>query len=383
MDFTLSEKQMNIKKTAREFAEGEFPAVAQKCDQNEEFPMDVWRKACKLGLIGIIIEEKYGGPGCGWTEFALVMEEFWRVDPGCGNIILTSFGAEVLQQFATEEQKRRYLPPIPAGNSIMGAAITEPDAGSDIFMGSTTAIKEGNDYIINGSKMFITNGVMADYLIVYCCNNPDAKRPDREFSFFIVERDRKGFLATKLKGKMGIRASETSQLSFSDVKVPAENLVGRIANQGFKQVMYLFNTNRVLAAAQGIGVAQGSFEKALAYVEKRKQFGKALSSFQVTQFKLAEMITRIEVARNMLYKACWLLDNNDFSPLYVSITKFFAGEVATYVTNEAVQIFGGYGCLQEYDVERFYRDAKVVEIYEGSKEIEKITIARELLGRGR
>jgi len=381
MNFELTEKQMGIKKKAREFAEAEFPAVARKCDRDEEFPMDIWKKACRRGLIGIFIEEKYGGGGCGWIETAIVMEEFWRVDPGCGNILLTVFGAEVLQQFATEEQRNQYLKPIPTGDAIMGAAITEPDAGSDIFLVSTSATKQGNEYVINGSKMFITNGVMANYLIVYCCNNPDAKRTDKKFSFFIIERDRKGFQATKLKGKMGIRASETTQLSFIDVRVPSENLVGKIENEGFKQVMYLFNINRVIAGAQGIGVAQGAFEKALAHVQKREQFGSKLSSFQVTQFKLADMAIRIEVGRNMVYKACWHLDNREINPYYISIAKAFAGEVATYVTNEAVQLHGGYGCLNEYDVERFYRDAKIVEIYEGSKEMEKITIARELIGR--
>lgn len=381
MNFWLSERQMEIKKKARDFAETEFPVVTRKCDEKEEFPMDVWKKACRQGLIGIFIEEEYGGGGCGWMETAIIMEEFWRVDPGCGNILLTVFGAEVLQQFGTEEQKNQYLKPIPAGKAIMGAAVTEPDAGSDIFLVSTSATKKGDGYVINGSKMFITNGVMADYLIVYCSNNPDAKRADKKFSFFIIERDRKGFQAIKLKGKMGIRASETTQLSFIDVRVPSENLIGGIENEGFKQVMYLFNINRVIAGAQGIGVAQGAFEKALAHVQKREQFGKKLSSFQVNQFKLADMAIRIEVGRNMVYKACWLLDNKEFNPYYISIAKAFAGEVGTYVTNEAVQLYGGYGCLPEYDVERFYRDAKIVEIYEGSKEMEKITIARELTGR--
>lgn len=382
MDFRLTEKQMGIKKAAREFAEREFPAVAQKCDQNEEFPMDTWRKACKKGFVGMFIESKYGGAGYSWLECALVMEEFWRVDPGCGSIPLTAFGGEVLQQFGTEEQKERYLPPLPAGNAIMGVGVTEPDAGSDILSVSTTFVKKGNEYVLNGSKMFTTHAIIADYLIVFCCHNPAAKRAERKFSFFVVERDQKGFSATKLKGKMGIRASVTSQVSLNDVKVLPENLVGKIEDEGFKQVMYLFNINRVIAGAQGIGVAQGAFEKALVYVQKRKQFGNNLISFQVTQFKLAEMITRIEVGRNMVYKAGWYLDNNEFAPLYISIAKAFAGEVATYVTSEAVQLHGGYGCLREYDVERFYRDAKIVEIYEGSKEIEKITIARELLRRG-
>jgi alkylation response protein AidB-like acyl-CoA dehydrogenase len=381
MHFRLTARQLDIKKKAREFAEAEFPPIARECDRKEAFPVEVWKKACRNGLVGVFIEEKWGGAGCGWIEYALTMEEFWRVDPGCGNLILTTFGAEVLQEFGTEEQKTRFLKPLSSGEGIMGAAITEPDAGSDIFMASTTAVKEGNEYTINGSKIFITNGIMADYVIVYCCLNPDAQGRERKYSFFIVERDREGFQATKLKGKMGIRASETTQLSFNKVRIPSENLVGQVENQGFGQVMYLFNINRVVAASQGIGVAQGAFEKALAYVQKREQFGSKLSSFQMIQFKLAEMAIRIEVGRNMVYKACWHMDQEEFNPYYISIAKTFAGEVATYVTNEAVQLHGGYGCFSDYDVERFYRDAKIVEIYEGAKEIEKITIARELLGR--
>jgi acyl-CoA dehydrogenase len=382
MDFRLSDTERDIQQAAREFAEKEFPDVAREYDEKEEFPMPVWKKACELGFVGGFIKEEYGGPGLGFTEVAMIMEEFWRVDPGMGNLILTAFGAEIVQGFGTEEQKKKYLPLIPSGEAIMCCAITEPDAGSDILMASATAVKDGNEYVINGSKMFITNGTIADLAIVFCLTDPKSGNRYNRHSFFIVEKGRKGFSASKLKGKMGIRASDTAELSFSDVRVPAENLIGGVENHGFKQVMHLFNINRLIAGASGLGVAQGAFDKAVQHIKKRKQFGKTIASNQGVQFMIAEMAAKIEVARNTLYKACWLIDQGKFDPMVISIAKLFAGEIAVSVTNEALQLHGGYGYLGEYDISRFYRDAKIVEIYEGAREIEKITIAKEILGRG-
>ena len=380
MSFELTDTQKDIAMAAREFAEGEIADVAIEYDANEKFPKEIWKKACELGFVGCFIKEEYGGPGMGFTENALIMEEFWRVDGGCGNLILTAFGAEILQEFGTEEQKKRYLPKIPAGKAIMGTAVTEPDAGSDMLAGTTTAVKEGADYVINGSKIFITSGTLADFLIVFAVTDPNGNR-FKKHSFFIVETGRPGFEATKLRGKMGIRASETAELSFSNVRIPKKNLVGEVENEGFKQVMYLFNINRLIAAAQGLGAAQGAYEKAVSYVQKRKQFGNTLGSFQGVQFMIAEMATKIEVARNMLYKACWLIDSGKFDPKIIAIAKLFCGEIAVQVVNDALQLHGGYGYLAEYGVERHYRDVKIVEIYEGAREIEKITIAKEILGR--
>jgi alkylation response protein AidB-like acyl-CoA dehydrogenase len=380
MTFELTDTQKDIQKAAREFAEGEIADAAAEHDAAEEFPKEVWKKACELGFVGAFINEEYGGPGLGFTEYAIIMEEFWRVDGGCGNMILTAFGAEVIQEFGTEEQKMMYLPKIPSGEFIMGTAITEADAGSDMLAGTTTALKEGDEYVINGSKMFITNGTFADFLLVFAVTDPNGNRY-KKHSFFIVETDRPGFEATKLKGKMGIRASETSELSFTNVRIPKKNLLGEVENEGFKQVMYLFNINRVIAGASGLGAAQGAFEKAVNYVQKRKQFGKTLGSFQGVQFMIAEMAAKIEVARNTLYKACWLIDSGKFDPKVIAIAKLFCGEMAVQVVNEALQLHGGYGYLSEYGVERHYRDVKIVEIYEGAKEIEKITIAKEILGR--
>jgi alkylation response protein AidB-like acyl-CoA dehydrogenase len=380
MDFELTDTQKDILKAAREFAEGEFTDIAIEYDAAEKFPREVWKKACDLGFVGAFINEEYGGPGLGFTETAMIMEEFWRVDGGCGNLILTAFGAEILQKFGTEEQKRFYLPKIPSGEAIMGAAITEPDAGSDILMGTTTAVRDGDDYVINGSKMFITNGTIADFLIVFAVTNPGGNRYDRH-SFFIVEANRPGFEATKITGKMGIRASDTAEISLNNVRVPKENLVGKVEHEGFKQVMYLFNINRLVAGASGLGAAQGAFEKAVKHVLKRKQFGKPIGTFQGVQFMIAEMAAKLEVARNTLYKACWLIDSGKFDPKIVSIAKLFAGEIAVDVVNQALQLHGGYGYIAEYGVERAYRDVKIVEIYEGAREIEKITIAKEVLGR--
>ncbi len=381
MDFDLSGIEKDLQTAAREFAEGEFTDVAQEYDAKEEFPMDIWRKACELGFIGTFIKEEYGGAGLGFMSMILIMEQFWRVDPGIGNIVLAAFGNEAIQQFGTEDQRKTYLPLAPAGKAIWGCAVTEPNAGSDIFNVSTTAVKDGNEYVINGNKMFITNGTVASHLIVFCITNPNGKDRTKRYSFFIVETDRPGFEATKLRGKMGIRASDTAELSFSNLRVPSKSLIGEVEGEGFKQVMYTFNINRLFAAAQGVGIAQGAIEKAIGHISKREVFGNTLSSYQGVQFMIAEMATRIEVARNMLYKAGWLIDNGRFNPKLVAMAKLFAGETGVYVCNEALQLHGGYGYLEEYGIGRLYRDAKIVEIYEGAREIEKITIAREILGR--
>jgi alkylation response protein AidB-like acyl-CoA dehydrogenase len=378
MEYTLSDDQKNIVEAARKFATKEFPQVARECDRDEKFPRELWAKAGELGFMGIFISPEYGGLGLGILEHAMVMEEFWRVDPGVGNILLAVFGAEILGAFGTAEQKQKYLPAVAEGKAIMGCAITEPNAGSDIFGVKTRAVKTENGYRINGTKQFITNGSIADFLVVFCLTDPDAE-PTKQFSFIMVERDRKGFTSSKLTGKMGIRASDTAELSFNEVEVPAENLVGGKEGQGFRQVMHLFNLNRIVAAAQGVGVAQGALDKAIAYVKERSQFGSPLASFQGLQFKLAEMAADIESARLLYHKAAWSVDNGTIDRKLISIAKLLAGKTAVRVTDEALQLHGGYGYMAEYDVERFYRDAKIVEIYEGTKEIEKITIARELL----
>jgi len=381
MDFELTNRQKQIRLAAREFAQGEFPGVAREYDRREEFPKELWKKACGLGFIGLFLKKEYGGLGLGFLEFAMVMEEFWRVDPGCGNILLTAFGSELIQLYGTEEQKKRYLPPLTKGKAIMGTAITEPDAGSDILSILSLAKRDGDSYVVSGSKQFITNGSIANYLAVFCQVHPEAESRLKRFGVIVVETDRPGFSALKITGKMGVRASDTAEIRLNEVRVPRENLIGAREGEGFSQIMQLFNINRVIAASQGIGVAQGALDKAIQYVKKRKQFGQPLAAFQATQFRIAEMATWVEVARNLCYQAGWMLDHGKVDPKLISIAKYLSGEVGVKVTNDALQLHGGYGYISDYDIERFYRDAKIVEIYEGTKEIEKNTIARELLGR--
>ncbi len=381
MDFALTDEQKDIVKAAREFAEGEFPDYMEESDENEVFPRALWKKGCELGFVGVFIKEEYGGPGLGYLEDALISEEFWRVDPGCGlSVLAATFGAQLVQLFGSEEQKKRYLRPLVEGKAIMGSGITEPDAGSDVAGAATTAVLDGDDYIINGNKMFITNGSIADYVNILCVTNPDEKNRHRRHSVIVVETDREGFEANKLKGKLGIRASDTAELTLSNVRVPKENLIGTPGN-GFKQFMEFFNVTRVHVCAQAVGAAQGALEKAIAHVKSRKQFGQYLGAFQANQFKIAEMATRIEACRTLYWRAAWLLDNGIPDHRLVAMAKWFCGETAVYVANESLQIHGGYGYLREYGVEKYYRDAKILEIYEGAKEIEKIVVARAILGK--
>jgi len=381
MDFELTNRQKQIRLAAREFAEGMFPQFAEDCDLNETFPMDLWKKACELGLIGVFIKKEYGGLGLGFFENALIAEEFWRVDPGCGNIILTTLGSEFILFYGREEQRMKYLPLLPKGEAIMGMAITEPDAGSDVSSVRTTARKDGDGYVINGNKMYITNGTIANFVVVFCLTKEAEDSRTKRHSAIIVETDRKGFEASKLKRKLGTRASDTAELRFTNVEIPKENLIGSTEGEGFQQLMGVFNRTRITVAAQGVGIAQGGLEKALKYSKERKQFGSPLGSFQGIQFKLAEMATLIEAARCLYYKAAWMADSGKIDPKVMSIAKWYAGEVAVKVIDEVLQIHGGYGYLGESGIERLYRDAKIVEIVEGTKEIEKMIIARELLGK--
>jgi len=381
MDCNLTNEQQDIIKAAREFAEKEFPDLAQEYDRKEEFPRPLWEKACGLGFVGVFIPEAYGGAGLGFLEHCLINEEFWRVDPGISAAILSAtFGSEIILLFGTEKQKKKWLPPLVKADAITGAAITEPDAGSDVSSVSTTGILDGDEYVINGNKMFITNGTTANFLQVLCVTEPHAKSRHDRFSVVTVETDRKGYEANKLKNKLGIRASDTAEISFSDVRVPKENLIGA-AGRGFQQFMTFFDHTRLHICAQGVGIAQGAMEQAIKHVRERKQFGKPLASFQVTQFKIAEMATRIEAGRTLYQKAAWLLDHGRVEPHLIAMAKWFTGETAVRVTDEALQLHGGYGFIGDYNIERFYRDSKIVEIYEGTKEVEKMVVARALLGK--
>jgi len=379
MDFNLTREQREIKMAAREFAEGEFPKVARECDREEKTSLELIQKACELGFIGVFIDEEYGGGGYGYLENALVTEEFWRVDPGLGGATLCPcFGAEMILLFGTEEQKRRFLIPICEGKAISAVAATEPDAGSDVLAVATRAERSGDAYVINGSKMFISNGTIADFFVTLCLTNPEAESRHQRHTVFVVDAQSAGITKNKLKGKLGIRAHETAEIFFDNVEVPAENRIGNEGN-GFKCFMEFFNRSRSYVAAQGVGVAQGALEMALKHVKKRKQFGAVLSTFQMVQGKLAEMATMTEAARNLVYKAAWKIDRGETEEMLISMGKWFAGETGVRVVDESLQLHGGYGYMDEYDISRFYRDAKIVEIYEGTKEIEKLIIARRLL----
>jgi alkylation response protein AidB-like acyl-CoA dehydrogenase len=375
----LTTEQKDIVKAAREFAEKEFRDRAKEFDEKEEFDISIWKRAAENGFICVFVKEEYGGAGLGFLEHSLITEEFWRVDPGCGQSLVSSgFGAEMVQEFGTEEQKMKFLPPVVEGKAMLGTAVTEADAGSDVTMVKTRAEKKGDKYVINGSKMFITNGCLAKYLLVYAVTNPEEKNVHKRCSVILIDTDAPGFEATKIRGKMGIRASNTAEISLNNVEAPVSNLIGK-EGQGFYQLMDFFNKTRNHVAAEGVGLAQGALEMAISHVKKRKAFGGYLSKLQGVQLKIAEMATRIEAARSLYWRAAYLLDNGKLDPALVSMAKWYAGETAVYVANEALQLHGGYGYISEYDIQRFYRDAKIVEIYEGSKEVEKIVIAGELL----
>jgi len=383
MRFELTEEQKEIKRAAREFCEKEFtPELALEYDQKEEFPMELYRKAAKLGFTSMRIPEEYGGQGYGVLEECIVVEEMCRVDPGLGAAI--SLGnlmiPDILLKHGTEEQKEKYIPPLAKGEAISAAAFTEPEHGSDITKLDTTAIKEGNEWVINGSKTFITNAPIADYFIILCQTDLKAEPPYRGQSIFLAEKGMPGLEATKIHGKMGIRPCITGSLSLDDLRVPEENLVGEL-NRGFYYTLELFNGTRITIAAQAVGMAQGAFEKAFQYAKNRKQFGQPILNFQGISFKLAEMHMKIEAARLLTYKAAWLYDQGKADPVATSTAKAFASRVAMEVTDEAIQIHGGYGYLAEYHIERYHRCAKITEIYEGTTEIQKITIANQLKKR--
>ena len=382
MDFELNRDQIEIQKAAREFAKGEFEKeIAVEHEISHTFPFEIWKKACELGFTGIHFPESYGGQEYGLLENVLVAEEFCRQDSGIGiALTLADFASEIILRFGSEEQKKTYLVPITRGEAISCGGFTEPDHGSDITFLNTSARKEGDEYVINGVKTFITNGTIGNFVLLLCQTDPEIDPTYRGQSIIIVETNRDGFTASSVGEKMGIKMSPTAELSFTDVRVPASNLVGE-ENRGFYQALEFFDESRIEIAAQALGIAQGAFDRALAYTKQRRQFGKKLAEFQATQHKLADMATQIETARLLVYKAAWNYDQGRIDPKLSSMAKMYAGRMAVEVADEAIQLFGGYGYMLEYEVERFYRDAKIMEIYEGTREIQKNTIASALLGK--
>ncbi|MFC7046336.1 acyl-CoA dehydrogenase family protein [Halobacteriaceae archaeon GCM10025711] len=383
MDFDLTDEQQAVRDEVRRFAENEIEPVATEYDQEEKYPYDIMDKAAEMGLTGAGIPIEYGGAGYSPVELAVIIEELFAVDPGIGlSITSAAFGADSIMEFGTEEQKEQYLTPIAEGDAVMGTAISEPDTGSDVSSVSTTAEKDGDEWVINGNKMWITNGTVGDYFVVMVQTDPEVEDRYSGFSQIIVESDRDGFKSEKITGKLGIRASDTAELILDDVRVPEENLIGN-RGMGFLQLMQFFDETRTMVAAQGVGIAKGASEAALDYAQEREQFGRPISDFQAIQHKLADMYTRTEAARQLTYKSAWSINNaDDQLTALASMAKEFASRTAVHVADEAVQIHGGSGYVNDFPVERFYRDAKITQIYEGTTEIQKNIIARELLGKG-
>jgi len=383
MDFTLTDEQKQVRDEVRRFADNEIRPVASGYDRDEAFPHEVMDKAVDLGLVGSNIPLEYGGVGYDYLTNIVIVEELFAADPGIGlSISSAAFGAEAILGFGTEEQKQRFLEPVTRGEAIMGSAISEPDVGSDVSSVSTSARKDGDEWVVDGNKMWITNGSVGDFFVVLCETDPGAEGRYNGFSQVVVESDRDGFEAEKITGKLGIRASDTAELLFDDVRVPEENLVGT-RGAGFLQLMQFFDETRTAVAAQGVGIARGAAERALAYAQEREQFDRPIAEFQAIQHKLADMYTRTEAARQLTYKSAWSVDHSDDDlTKLASMAKEYASRVAVDVADEAVQIYGGAGYVDDFDVERFYRDAKITQIYEGTTEIQKTIIARELLGKG-
>ena len=383
MEFELSKEQKEIQKAVRDFVKGEFKKDAIEVLLAEHaYPVATWKKAADLGFIGIHFPEKYSGQGLGAMENILVAEELCRGDSSVGAcLMLADFASEIILHFGSDAQKEKWLPKVAEGEVLSCGAFTEPNHGSDITRMDTVAVKDGNEWVINGTKIFITNGgPLAGFYSVLCQTDENASPAYRGLSLILVEADRPGVATADVGRKMGIQLMHTAEVTFKDVRVPLDNIIGE-EGRGFYQVLEFFDESRILIAAQALGTAQGAFDRALAYVKDREQFGKKIAQFQANQHKLADMATKIELARLVTYKAAWNFDQGRIDPKLTSMAKMFAARTAVEVCDEAIQLLGGYGYMAEYEVERFYRDAKITELYEGTKEIQKNTIASAVLGK--
>ncbi|MEJ2640755.1 MAG: acyl-CoA dehydrogenase family protein [Desulfosarcinaceae bacterium] len=382
MEFELNKTQKQIQKAVRDFCKGEFDKeLALELESKHEFPIKIWQKAGEIGLLGAHYPVAYSGQGLGCLEDILVIEELCRGDSTIGSAVaLAPFASELILHYGSDEQKEKWLPKVAEAQALSAGAFTEPDHGSDITAMNTTAVKDGDEWVINGGKTFITNGGLASFYNVLCQTDPDASPSYRGLSVILVEADRDGLSTADVGQKMGIRMMATAEVTFKEVRVPLTNLIGE-ENKGFYHVLHFFDESRIQIAAQALGTAQGAYDRALSYVKQREQFGKKIAQFQATQHKLADMATKIELARLITYKAAWNFDQGRIDPKLTSMAKMFAARTAVEVADEAIQLMGGYGYMAEYEVERFYRDAKICEIYEGTKEIQKNTIASGLLGK--
>jgi len=378
MDYSLSMEQEILRKSVRDFAEKEIKPVARELDEKEEFSYDTMRKMAELGLFGMFVSEKYGGQGMDYVSYIIATEEIARVDGSHAATVAAanSLGIGPLYYFGNEEQKQKYLPKLCAGETLWGFGLTEPNAGSDAGNSKTTAVLDGDEWVINGSKIFITNASTEITSGITALSRSGTREDGRpELSCILIEQDTPGYEAREMHGKMMWRASNTSELYFDDCRVPKDNLLGPRGN-GFYQMMQTLDGGRLSIGAMGLGGAQGCFEMALKYSNERVQFGKPISKFQVNAFKLADMALEIECARLLLYKACWLRDNDKPFSKEAAMGKLYCSEVMYRCANHAVQLHGGYGLMKEYDIERFYRDQKLLDIGEGTSEVQRIVISR-------
>jgi butyryl-CoA dehydrogenase len=381
MDLQLNEEQEMIRKMARDFAQNELAPVAAELDEEGEPPLDNLKKMAELGFMGLTIPEEYGGIEADSVSYAIAVEEISKACASTGVILAVhnSLGSHGVVAFGTEEQKRKFLPPM-ASEWISTYALTEPETGSDAASIKTRAILDGDEYVINGTKQFITSAPFAHLFVVFAVTDPNKRH--RGISAFVVEKDTPGFSVGREENKMGIRAASTSGLVFEDCRIPMTNRLGE-EGEGFKVAMSSLDAGRVGIAAQALGIAQGAYEAALAYAKERHAFGQPVAEFQGIQWMLADMATRIEAARLLTYQAALAKDRakktGERYSKEAAMAKLFASETAVWVTNKAVQIHGGYGYIKEYAVERYYRDAKITEIYEGTSEIQRIVIAHQIL----
>jgi alkylation response protein AidB-like acyl-CoA dehydrogenase len=377
MNFDLTEEQSMIRKLLRDFAEGEVAKGAVERDRTGEFPREIFIKLAELGIMGLPFPEEYGGTGADTVSFAIAVEELSRV---CASTGITysahiSLGGAPIHLFGTKEQKEKYLTPLCKGEYIGAFGLTEPNAGSDAGGTQTTAVLTGEIWSITGSKCFITNASYAKNLALTAVT--DRSKGTNGISAFIVPTDAPGFTIRCNYEKMGLHASNTSELILENVNIPKENLLG-VEGNGFKQFLATLDGGRIGIGAMAVGIAQGAYEKAFQYAKDRKQFGQSISKFQAIQFKLADMALNIELARNMVFKAAWLKDQGRKFKKEAAMAKLFASEICTQVCDQAIQIHGGYGYMKEYQVERFYRDAKLLEIGEGTSEVQRMVISREI-----
>jgi alkylation response protein AidB-like acyl-CoA dehydrogenase len=376
--FVLTEDQEHLRRELREFASREIAPYVRSWDQSGEFPMAAVKKLGAMGLLGVIIPQEYGGAGLGYVDYVLAIEELSSVDGSIGLTLAAhnSLGTNHIFLAGNEAQKRRYIPRLAGGDWLAAWGLTEPGSGSDASNARTTALKKSGCYVLNGSKTFITNGRYADVAVVIAVT--DKSQGTHGLSAFVVEKGTKGFRAGKKEDKLGLRASDTSELIFENCEIPEENLLG-VVGEGFIDAMRVLDGGRISIAALALGIGRGALDAALAYVKERRQFGKAIAEFQGIQWKLADMATELDAARLLTQRAAVLKDAGRKVTRESSMAKLFASEVAVKICDEAVQLFGGYGFIKDYPVEKFYRDVKLCTIGEGTSEIQRMVIAREIL----